>query len=230
MEILSLIFEVRFEQKASLIVNDKRQTLIELITGNPPKTKPPDAPQMGMALNHKQSKTRVVTEENRLAISVEFSQIPEVKEQLIKTLDLIYGEIKYKNCSITRIGMRTKWMSAWNRNFTSLLKSFKEQFFLDNSLLQDSSDVGVALTLADNGFKVNYSAGPMKSEQGKLHLIFKKRELPHDFVFIDIDRYKESGEIENSIVAIKGFISDSITYGENKAKETVEILEGGSDD
>ena len=59
MEILSLILEIRFSKNASLIVDDKRQKLVELIVGEPPKDKPPDAPKIGMVLNDSKTKTRI---------------------------------------------------------------------------------------------------------------------------------------------------------------------------
>ena len=226
MEILSLILEIRFGSKTPLIVDDKRQKLVELIIGKPPKDKPPDTPKIGMALNDVASKTRVIVEESRVAISVEQSDIEKSKKRLLEVLKTIYKQVDYKTSPVWRVGVRTQWICLWKDSFTSLLSCFREKFYANNSLLQEAVDVGIALTLEDGQFKVNYSTGPMKPEQGKQLLIFKDRQLPHDFIFIDIDRYSIDDKKTYEIESIKQFIVDSITYGKSKAEETERLLHG----
>lgn len=224
MEILSLILEIRFSKNASLIVDDKRQKLVELIVGEPPKDKPPDAPKIGMALNHSKTKTRVVVEENRVAISVEQPDVEKARKRLAETLKIVYGQVNYKDLPVCRVGVRTLWICPWNESFTSLLSHFRKIFYADNSLLEEALDVGVALTFNDGDAKVNYSCGPMKPTQGESFLVFKDRQLPHDFIFVDVDRYKIVDQKTYDFNFIKKYVIDSITYGMSKAEETKSLL------
>lgn len=224
METLSLILEIRFSDKTPLIIDDKRQKLVELIVGEPPKDKPPDVQKVGMALNHSKTKTRVVVEENRLAISVEQPDIEKAKRRLEETLEIVYDQVNYKDSPVSRIGVRTLWVCPWNESFTSLLAHFRKAFYKDNSLQKKASDVGIALTFNDGQAKVNYSCGPMKPVQGKGFLIFKDRQLPHDFTFVDVDRYEVETQKTYDVSSIKKYITDSIAYGASKVKETENLL------
>ena len=224
MEILSLILEIRFSKNASLIVDDKRQKLVELIVGEPPKDKPPDAPKIGMVLNDSKTKTRIVVEENRIAISVEQPDIDKAKKRLVEILKIVYDQIGYKDLPVLRIGVRTQWVCPWNDSFTSLLNHFKNIFYTDNSLLKEASDVGIALTFNDGEAKVNYSCGPMKPTQGKTFLVFNDGQLPHDFTFIDVDRYKTEDQKTFDPTSIKMYITDSISYEKSRAEETKNFL------
>jgi len=224
MEILSLILEIRFSDKTPLIIEDKRQKLAELILGEPPKDKPSDAPKIGMVVNHLKTKTRVVVEESRLAIGVEQSDIKKAKKRLEETLKIVYDQVSYKDSPVSRIGVRTLWVCPWNESFTSLLTSFRKAFYKDNSLLKQASDVGIALTFDDGQAKANYSCGPMKPIQGDGFLVFKGRQLPHDFTFVDVDKYKIEVQRTYDIGDIKKYIANAITYGMDKAKETENLL------
>lgn len=223
MDILSLIFEVRFKQNTPLIKEDKRKRLVEIVIGKKPKKEPPKEIST-VEVNHLPSKTRAVIQENRLAIAIEKSDVSQAKERLFELLEDIYREIDYKENSIARIGTRTQWIRPWDGSFTSLMGRYKEIFYQDCSLVEESSDIAIVFTFKDNGCKVNYSSGPMKPDEAKGRLVFKERNLPHDFIFIDVDRYATESPPDNNLRAIKQFISASIEYGLSKANETVEIL------
>lgn len=223
MEILSLVFEIRFKQNTPLMVGDKRKKLAEIVIGETPKENPPKE-TMAMEVNHPPSKTRVIIQENRIVIIVEQPNISQAKERLIKLLGNIYREVDFKENSIARIGTRTQWIQEWSSSFTSLMEKYKDVFYQDCSLVKEASDVAVFLTLKHNGFRINYASGPMKPNEAKERLMFKERNLPHDFIFIDIDRFTTEDTPDNNLGDIKGFILNSIEYGQNKASETINIL------
>lgn len=227
MDILSLIFEIRFKENTPLILEDKRKKLAKIVMGEEPRKKPPKE-RMAVEVNHLPSKTRAVIQENRLAIAIEESDASQAKRRLFELLRDIYREVDYKDNPIVRIGTRTQWIHSWDGSFTSLMERYKAIFYQDCSLVEESSDIAIVFTLEDNGCKVNYSSGPMKPEEAKVRLVFKERELPHDFIFIDIDKYATENPPDNNLRAIKQFISASIEYGSSKANETIEILSEGS--
>lgn len=225
MELLTLILEIRYKQLEVSDVDDKRVELVELITGEKPK-KPPGRLAKGMVINHETTKTRVVIEENRIAVSVEKPDISEAKSRLSEVLTFIYRKFPYKDREIIRLGARTNWIWPWSQNFTSLVSRFKEIFYKESSLSANAFDVGLPLIFKEENYRVNYSAGPMKPNQGKSFIIFKNRNLPHDFLFVDVDNFVMDEPIDNRLVNIKNFVTSSIVYGQEKAEETVSLIEG----
>jgi hypothetical protein len=224
MEILSLTLEIRFKQNTSLTADGKIKKLVEIVTGKSPKEEPP-AGTMMVEIGDNPSKTKVIIQGNRIAIAVEQPNASQSKERLIELLKSIYKEVNFEENSIDRIGVRTQWIQEWNGSFTSLMEKYRAVFYQKCSLVNEASDIAVSLTLEHDNYKVNYNSGPVRSNEAKEKwLVFKERNIPHDFILVDIDRYASENVPTNNLIAIKQFILDSIKYGQNKTTETINIL------
>ena len=224
-QLINLILGIRFSGKTPLVKEDNRSKFIEEVTGQsvPP---PPNMPQQGVSVNHNPSKTRAILQENNLLILVELEDEDSAKQRLFTVLSRIYSDFPYKNNSIIRIGVQTRWMQEWNSSFTNLVAKYKDIFYKENSLISEASDVAVTLTLKDeNAYKINFASGPMKPEQGKGLSVFGEIDFPHDFIMVDIDRFSETNLKEiNSVTEIKKLVTASIIYGKTKAEQTVQLL------
>lgn len=225
MELLILIADIRFKPLEDLSSVDKRVELYKFITGASP-TNPPKQ-TIGLELDHEPTKTRVVVENDRIALSVEYAAPLRSKKRLFELLSFIYKKFPYGSREIVRLGVRTEWISSWNNNFSSLVNKFKATFYRETPLTNDASDVGLPLIFNSEGFQINFSTGPMKPEQIKSFIRFKNRSLPHDAIFVDIDRFNKENTVNNGIAEIKDVISASIEYGQNKAIQTVSLIENG---
>jgi len=223
-QLINLILGIRFSGKTPLIEKDNRVKFVREVTGEEVQS-PPNVSQ-GVRVDHKPSKTRVVLEENNLVIIVESEDENSAKQRLFTVLNRTYGDFAYKDNSISRIGVQTRWMEAWNSSFTSLVAKYKEVFYKENVLLSESFDVAVSFTLKDeDSYKVNYVSGPMKPDQGKTLLAFGEVAFPHDFILVDIDRFSDTnlGGV-NSVSEIKKMVTASLAYGRTKAEQTVGLL------
>jgi hypothetical protein len=222
--LLLLILEVRFKHKTPLIEKDNRVQFIEKISGKPVK-QPPNAWQ-GLDFNYQPLRMRLVLEEERFSISVQIDEEESAQDRLLEMLSKIYRDFQYKNNEIKRIGVRSIWFSDWNSSFTNLVNKYKNIFYKDNTIVSESTDVAVNFILKDKDlYKMNFISGPMKPEQGMDQLIFKDISLPHDFIFVDLDRYKLEGLSNiNSAQDIKKVVLESLDYEQSKAKQTVQLL------
>lgn len=221
MELLNLIFEIRFKKNSfNVLLDERKSDIFELVTGEKPK----NFPKEGFRIDHSNSKTVVVIEEDRVAISVEQDDIETAKERLTALLLNIYGQFNFASKEIIRLGARVQFMEPWQSSFTNLVSKYKSAFYSNNSLVEKSSDVALPLTFIDNNCRVNFISGPMKPDQGKGFLVFKERSLPHAFIYVDIDRVLTEGVSKKDISEISQYISDSINYSQEKAQETINLL------
>lgn len=223
LRLVTVIFEVRYKNRTPLIVDDKRINIVRQITKEEPSNSPKKNPILGLVLNHSQTKTRVVVEENRIAISVELDNEKESLSRLLESFEIVSNEVAYGGLEIDRLGLRTKWIYPWDGNFTKLLNLYKKNVYRDNPIINESSDIGVALNFEEDNYKVNYSSGPMKPAQAKTLLRFKAANLPHDFIFVDIDRYLENSPSQ-TFKKLVAFSGDSFDYGRNMANATVSFV------
>ncbi len=222
MDLLSLIMEIRYRQRTLLVFDDKRQKIFKLITGKDPQNSPSDVIQ-GAEYRDEPTRTRVLLEENRFAAAVEEDNIDEANKRLFEVIGNIYNEIDYQSNIINRIGVRTQWVSCWNESFASLLNRYKKVFYKPNSLLTKATDIAVHFTLIDESNKINFTTGPMKPQQGQTLLVFKNRNLPHDFIYTDVDYFCENVQTYD-LEKIKQFITLSIKFGKDRASETVGLI------
>lgn len=220
MEVFSFVFALDFKKDTAPVLEKKKADFLDFFSkGKFDKSK---LPQMGLNVNDVQTKTICILEEQKIAIGLEVNDVEEIKVRVAELLERIYTDFAYSGKEILRIGARVQWMHPWESSFTKLVEQFKNSFYLSNSLVNESSDVAINFTLNDRDSKVNFIAGPMRPEQGKDLLTFKERHLPHDFIFIDVDRYKTT--LHNDVASIKGFIANSIEYSKTKADETINSL------
>lgn len=223
MTILGLILEIRFRNKTKLVQDDRRQNIHALISGNQPENPPPDT-SAGMNMINTAQRTNVVVEEGRIAIQIEGTDHQVIQRRTLEVLGILYDQADYKDNKIVRIGVRTKWIGTWDQSFAKLYERYKEVFYNDNSILDRSVDIAVNLTLEDNGYRVNFISGPMKPEEGLSQVLFKDRDFPHDFIFVDIDRFDISGSYSNTLASIKRFFNESVKYGKDISEDVYDLL------
>jgi hypothetical protein len=177
-----------------------------------------------MRFNHEGTKTVLVMEEGHVAISVESMGVEDSEKRIKEILADIYKNFPFDKKEIARIGVRIQWINEWESSFTKLLSKYKSIFYKDVPILNESSDVAVHLTLKDGACGVNYITGPMKPDQAKMFINFKDRKFPHDFIYVDIDRFLVDTKVSNDINSLNDFISKSVVYSKSKATETISLF------
>ena len=223
---VSAIFEVKFKNKLSPLEILIGFRLFKEITGKKTEVLDPAKSNVtgGFNFTDPQSKLTTIVEVNRIAISTEIEN--NTQEDVIKkSLKVLYSNFEYKELDIQRVGVRTMWVLPYSKSFTDLMTHYKNNFYnSSNPLVSESTDVAVSLSLEDHDNKVNFNSGPMKPEQ--LKTVFLKFgtnvELPHDFIFADIDRYTTS--LTNKETDLTNYIRDSIEYGSKKMLELEQII------
>lgn len=220
MESINFIFAVNYKGMTPIALEDKKLSFLGAVFGGQPK----EIPQSGMRFNHAETKTVLVMEEGQIAISVEAMSVEDSEKRIKEILADIYKNFPFDKKEIARVGVRIQWINEWGSSFTKLLSEYKGIFYKDVPILNESGDVAVHLTLKDGGCGVNYITGPMKPDQAKMFINFKDRKFPHDFMYVDIDRFLVDTKIKNDLDSLNDFIGKSIEYSKLKATETVDLF------
>jgi len=221
MKLLSIIFAIDFVKSQNLVLEKNKADFLKFLSQGSFDTN--KLPQLGLDINDEKTRTKVILNEEKIAIAVEHDNIENAKQRLTEVLTYIYDHYSYSEKIISRIGLRTQWQEEWPSSFTKLVTKYKEIFYKKNIIVDSSIDVAVNLTLSDGSYRVNFVTGPMKKDQGEGLLIFKDRQLHHDFVFVDLDRMATSHK--NDLDNIVDFSEKSITYEIMKAKEVMFLFQ-----
>ena len=120
------------------------------------------------------------------------------------------------------MGARSIWVKQYNNSFTSLLDIYKKSFYRQCSLVKNSQDVAVCLTLKFQNDKVNFTTAPINKKQLASQVLRFKRNLHHDYALVDIDRFTDN--FKNEQKKITKFLRESLSFAQEKATETFNYL------
>lgn len=226
MRLLELVLEVRLGSKTSLVKNDLRLELMDKIKPGLSKQAPEPSPNVvnGVDINLQDNKGTVVAQENRYGVSIRNTKdIENVKEQLLKYLSLIHETIDYSGINILRFGVKTSWIQKCDLEFSGLVNTYKEKFFVKNKLIETAKDYAVVLELKNNDMIVDYTSGPVEKNEPLMGISFPVDGLndANIFTIVDCSLTNKPKLTNKQMVA---YIEKSLKYGEEKSKETLEIL------
>ncbi len=108
---------------------------------------------------------------------------------------------------VGRIGVRTKFATAFEGDFSDLLSRFMERFLsltpaAIDALSAEVIDIGVPINLRTNYGMLNLTSGPMRSDELKRFFDIEDR-LPAVALYFDLDYWKEPKELLESKESIK---------------------------
>jgi len=100
---------------------------------------------------------------------------------------------------VGRIGVRSRFATAFNGGFNDLLRLYMERFLSLTSGAKDVfaaeiTDIGGPVNLHTNQGKINSNSGPMQKDQLK-QFFDVEDELPEVALYFDLDYWKEPKEL-----------------------------------
>jgi hypothetical protein len=219
MTLHKIIVELRYKKAAHPFTF--RSKIFKEITGNLPDRNPVIRESISIEIKDKLAK--VIIEPNRWVVSIEkIEGVSEIKEYLEKLNNKLHAAAVWKEA--VRIGVRTIWIQGTDQTSSQLISQFKERLFKTNSLISESEDVALPLTLKKGEVRINYIAGPVTKEEIKeKHLDNDSDTLPEAGLLVDID-YLLVKEMEYPKQKFKKFLADALEYSERKAAETNELV------
>lgn len=127
-----------------------------------------------------------------------------------------------------KIGVRALWINPYKEKFEDLIALHKKNLFVNHKFIQDSEDVGIALTMSDEEKVINFNVGPMEKKQLVSQFLpptsFDAETLPKVFTFIDYD-YSLTKKTDYSNRVIEEFVKHAVQMGTSKAEEAIEALQ-----
>lgn len=216
-----LIVELRFSKAAPAL--NIWDDLLRSIAGNGEHKARGFVPQQGAEVKLTDRNALVMIENNRTAISTtKITTKDDLNDFTNNVFQKIISHLKWGD--LARIGIRTFWVKKTDHGLSKTIADFKNKFYQTNDLLQSSNDVGVILTLNDDGNRINYSAGPMGEEQLRQQFLSDSQEtLPSSCIFVDVDYINLPNQPYNARHFKKNF-ARALVYAESKAKETFNLF------
>ncbi|MBI1803589.1 MAG: hypothetical protein HY033_02000 [Ignavibacteriae bacterium] len=215
------ILEIRYENPAKQF--NFLRGLIQAIGGTP---------KTGNELQIIQ-KVRIPINNRRISIHLEATRYAiNIEEQLEeKELGKILLDLSEKINSqlqwgtALRIGLRMMWTKEVS-DFEKLVNLSKQKLFSDNSLVNESIDVAVPLTLLDGENRINYNYGAMKREELSIQgfeFETTMKDVSDFFAFIDVDYFALPNRTFSASY-LRGFIGKAIPVAQKKLLTTLSIL------
>ncbi|MDH5364461.1 MAG: hypothetical protein OEW82_04760 [Dehalococcoidia bacterium] len=221
MDLLQVIVELRHHEPLKLF--RPYEELFRSLTGKELPEKEGALPLPGFELNIGEKKMRVVVDPGRTAVVLGY--VPNVGycvDNVMATFNKISELIKLP--PLIRLGIRSYWIEKANVNFTELVSLYKEILCKPNSIVEQSTDIGVTFTLTENKNTARMAFGPMELSQLKGILLFEPPELPDVVTFLDVDYYSKPEPAEITARMLHAFVNAGLNYAENQSQRLIKIL------
>lgn len=182
-EPVQTLFEIKYKNAPRELLS--HQKILEAITGEVQDQK------MIPGFNVRVEKKRaiVILDANTFGISVE-SGDSDIDAGFIITLfgrmsDLLggFGEIQ-------RLGLKRSFIQKQDSSSEQLKREFKEKYLGNASLIDESTDVALPLTLKAGDFGVNFMHGPMQGDEVNNQLAYKPKVTYKSYLFLGLDFYQ----------------------------------------
>lgn len=223
--LLKTIAEIRYEIPESL---NFRYKIIEKITDYSEKL---PITTDGINLFIRKKSIGLVVESNRMGVDIFLPRSSRYAlDNTVKVYKQINSVLNIQN--ITRIGFRTFWVVAVDTKMEELIKKFKKSFLCEkNSLVHESTDVAISLTLSKGNKKINYNTGPIGNEQALQLLAVDQKNLsqeqvkriPKVGIFVDYDYYSLENHKFNDTYFLD-FMTKAIKTAEKDVETTVKNI------
>ena len=222
MRLVDLAVELRFKGNATLLKDDVRTTLIKEFDPDYLKNKKTQELNF-VQIRPKDKRVAITAQENRYGVAIQDKNVKRAMQKINQYITTINKLINYTDLDIARLGVKTVWVHKCGKDISQLKNTFKEKFYKDNKIVSNSIDYAAVLTLHDKDFTVAYTAGPIEKNE-PIPVSFSVSGLDEANVFVATDYFQVNSKAIK-LAPLLELIDTAVLSGEQKAKDTVEILE-----